>query len=189
MKKRLILVWATLGLALILAVGPANATITFSEFAVGTLVSNQYAPQGVIFSAGPVNNTLPIIANDGAMPGSPVLSPNPVYAGDFFMTFPSPFTFVQFDSGYWDGIGTGVIQAFDPSNNLIANLSNTLIGVETFTFSGLGPIGKIYFNSSGDGAGGDIDNLNAVPLPGTLLLFGSGILGFIGLGGRRFLKR
>src|SRR5438309_10353561 len=81
---------------------PALATtLTFSEFPVGTIVSNQYAPQHVTFSGDLDGN--PIIANDGAMPNSPVLSPNPPYAGTFNINFiDGGAVGVNFDSGYWD---------------------------------------------------------------------------------------
>jgi hypothetical protein len=57
---------------------PASASsylLTFSEFPVGTVITNQYAADGITFSA--LTGNAPIIANDGAMPDSPVLSPNP----------------------------------------------------------------------------------------------------------------
>jgi hypothetical protein len=38
-----------------------------------------------VFSA--LTGNAPIIANDGAMPDSPVLSPNPPFAGDFQWMF------------------------------------------------------------------------------------------------------
>src|SRR3954453_21929853 len=62
------------------ALAPAVAgdpTLTFSEFPVGTVITTQYAAQGVLFSG--LTGNAPIIANDGAMPDSPVLSPNPPF--------------------------------------------------------------------------------------------------------------
>jgi hypothetical protein len=181
------------GLALLIVVaffGTASAvTITFSEYPVGTLVDNQYAGLGVVFSVGPVDGTLPIIANDGAMPGSPVLSPNPPYNGDFWMTFTSPTNYVQFEAGYWDTVSTGLINVYDPFATLLFTATNIGTGPETFTFQGLGNIGAIYFNSENDPAGADIDNLTfyAVPEPSTLLLLGSGFAG-LGLWGRKRFK-
>src|SRR3974390_1698677 len=90
---------------------PASATtLTFSEFAVGTVVTNQYAPQGVVFSG--LTGNAPIIANDGAMPGFPVLIPTPPFAGDFQWTFTGGATGVQFDSGAWDNLGTAVVDVY-----------------------------------------------------------------------------
>jgi len=155
--------------------------ITFSEFPVGTVIDDEYASLGVLFSPGG-DGTLPVIDNDGAMPGSPILRPDGAdyaYAGDFRMVFPTPVTKVSFQSGYWDAIGTGVIDLFDPSLTLIGSFTNTVTGPEDMSFSGLGLIGAVYFDSGNDVAGADIDNLDftPVPEPGTLLLVGVGLAG------------
>lgn len=167
----------TICLVMALVAGTANAVITFNEFPVGTVISNQYAAQGVIFSAGNITQSLPIIAMDGAMPSQPVLSPrnpNP-YAGDFWMQFTVVTDNVQFLSGYWDEIGTAIIDVYDSGMNPLANLTNTTTGPELISISGLGDIGYVYFNSLGDTAGGDIDNL-VVPEPATLCVLGLGSL-------------
>jgi hypothetical protein len=164
--------------------GTANAVITFSEYPVGTLISNQYAGAGVLFLAGNITGRLPQISMDGAMPTEPVLRPTGepdygVYQGDFWMEFTSPMTYVEFDSGYWDNVGSAIIQVYDPGMNYLANLTNVGTGVELISISGLGPIGYVYFNSIGDAAGADIDNLDFIPAPGAILLGGLGV-GFVG---------
>jgi hypothetical protein len=169
---------ASLVLLVVAVSAPANATLlTFSEFPVGTVITNQYAPEGVEFS--PLTGNAPIIADDGAMPTSPVLSPNPPFAGDFQFAFPGGATGVQFDSGFWDTLGTGLIQVFDPANVLLATLTDTTLGVDHIDLSGLGDIGHVTFNSVADPAGADIDNLQfaVVPEPATLLLLGTGLFG------------
>ena len=179
--------WITVLAIVVTVAGAANAAITFSEYPVGTVISNQYAGQGVLFSAGTVTPRLPQISMDGAMPTEPVLRPTGepdyyTYQGDFWMEFPVPASDVTFDSGYWDGVGTGVIKVYDPGMNLLANLSNTSTGVDTIGISGLGPIGYVYFNSIGDGGGADIDNLAVtIPAPGALLLvsLGAGLVGWM----------
>jgi hypothetical protein len=112
-----------------------DAILTFSEFPVGTVITTQYAADGIVFSA--LTGNAPIIANDGAMPDSPVLSPNPPFAGDFQWMFPSGASGVQFDSGSWNNLGTGVIDVFNTSNVLVAALTNTTTGVDHFDLSSL----------------------------------------------------
>ena len=175
-----ILLAAMLGVA-----GTANAVITFDEYPLGTLISNQYAGVGVLFLPGNITPRLPQISMNGAMPTQPVLRPTGepdyyVFQGDFWMKFPSPVTYVEFDSGYWDNPGNAKIDVYDPSMNLLANLTNPGTGVQKISISGLGPLGYVYFNSIGDGAGADIDNL-VIPAPGAILLggIGAGLVGWL----------
>ena len=161
--------------------------ITFSEYPAGTLIDTQYAGLGVTFSGAWAG--LPIIYGDGAMPDSPVLSPNPPFAGTFNIIFPSGATGVQLDSGYWDELETGVITLYNVSNGAIATLTNNTFGVwpspagvEHFDLSGFGTIGHITLNSLADLAGADIDNLqfHPVPEPSTLLILAMGLFGVAG---------
>jgi hypothetical protein len=179
--KRLITICAII----LFVAGTASAVITFDEFPVGTEISNQYAGQGVLFLAGSNTGNLPIIAWDGDMLTWPVLSPQPLYAGDFGMQFTTPVSEVEFTSGYWNEIGTGVINVWSPSAFLLASLSNTVIGPEQISISGLGNIGSIYFNSLHDPAGADIDNLGFTPIPAP----GAILLGSIGIGLVGWLRR
>jgi hypothetical protein len=176
--------------AIVVAVGgtasAAPTLITFSEFPLGTVVDTEYAPVGVVFAAATYN--LPVISMNGAMPTQPILRPDggpSTYRGDFWIQFTDPAINVQFDSGYWDAVGTGVIDVYDPASNLIANLTNTTTGVNVSNLSALGQIGKIYFNSVADVAGADIDNLafESIPAPGAVLL------GSIGVGLVSWLRR
>jgi hypothetical protein len=101
------------------------------------------------------------------------------------MQFTTPVLEVQFDSGYWDGIGTGVINVYGPAMNPLASLSNTTTGANVTNISGMGPVGYIYFNSIGDGAGADLDNLGFSPIPAP----GAILLGSIGIGFVSWLRR
>ena len=189
MKKLLMICAIIIGVAGLASAAPTTL-ITFDEFPVGTMISNQYAGLGVIFHPGNVTPRLPQISWNGAMPTQPVLRPTGepdyyVFQGDFWIQFTTPVVEVQFDSGYWDGVGTAVIDVYDPYMNLLANLSNTTTGVNVTNLSGMGSIGYIYFNSIADGAGGDIDNLGftQIPAPGAILL------GSIGVGFVSWLRR
>ena len=187
--KKLITICLTAGLlAVILCVtGTANAlSITFDEFPVGTVISNQYASEGVLFLPGDVTQRLPQISWDQIMQSQPVLRPTGEpeyydYQGDFWMQFTTPVTNVEFLSGYWNTPQTGVINVYDPGMNLLASLTNRGAGLEQISISGLGNIGNIYFNSISDPYGADIDNLVFTPEPTTICL--------LGLGGLALLKK
>jgi len=167
--------------ALLLTAGAASAaTITFSENPVGTAIDTQYAGLGVVFLPGLGTGMLPVIADDTDMPDTPVLRPDggiSTYAGDFYIAFLTPVTSVSFQSGYWNDIGTGLIQIFDASFNVLGAFTNTTTGPEDMTFSGLGSITYLYFNSYNDPFGADIDNLSfaPVPEPGSALLLAAGL--------------
>jgi len=189
MKKSLVFCTMILGV-----VGTANAApttlITFDEFPLDTLISNQYAGLGLLFHPGDVTPRLPQISMNGAMPTQPVLRATGepdyyMFQGDFWIEFTTPAVQVQFDSGYWDYLGVGVIDVYDPGMTPLASLTNTTTGVNVTSLSGLGPIGHIYFNSIADGAGADIDNLSFQPIPAP----GAILLGSIGVGVVNWLRR
>jgi len=181
MRIKLCTMLALTVLAVSVSAVAGTYTLTFSEFPVGTIVTTQYAADGVTFSG--VTLGPPIIANDGAMPFSPVLSPNPVFAGDFNINFPSGAYNVSFQSGYWDTLGSGVIDVYNTSGGFLGSVTDTGLGPQFMDFSSFGTIGHIYFNSYADPFGADIDNLTFTTTPelGTLLLLGSGLLGTIGV--------
>jgi hypothetical protein len=183
MKKVLMICAILIGVAGLASASPTTL-ITFDEFPLGTLIDTQYAPLGVVFLPGDVTPRLPQISMNGAMPDQPVLRPtgepdNYLYQGDFWVQFTTPAVEVQFDSGYWDTIGTGIINVYDPYMNPIASLSNTTTEVNVTNVTGY--IGYIYFNSVADGAGADMDNLafTPIPAPGAIVLGGIGV-GLIG---------
>lgn len=182
MKKLLMICAILIGVAGLTSAAPTTL-ITFDEFPLETVISNQYAPLGVIFTAATYN--LPVISMNGAMPTAPVLRPDGgpgMFQGDFWIQFPTPVVDVQFISGYWDTVGTGIIDVYGPYGNLLANLTNTTTGPGVVTdLSALGKIGKIYFNTVADGAGADLDNLSfsPIPAPGAIVLGGIGV-GLIG---------
>lgn len=170
--------------------GMANAaptyTITFDEFPLGTMIDDEYAAMGVEFIPGDVTPRLPQISMNGAMPDQPILRPTGepeyiIFQGDFWMHFTTTASEVTFDSGFWDSVGVGVINVYDPYMLPLANLTNTNTGVNVTNISGR--IGYIYFNSIADGAGADIDNLHftQIPTPGAILLcsFGAGVVGWL----------
>ena len=191
MKKSIMMCAIVIVVAGLASAAPTTL-ITFDEFPVGTIIDTDYVGLGVAFLPGDVTGRQPQIADDGFMPGSPVLRPTgepdySMYQGDFWIQFTTPAE-VQFDSGYWDVLGTGVIDVYDPAMNPLASLTNTTTGVNVTSISGMGPVGYIYFSSVADGAGADIDNLGfsvsdvdtiPIPAPGSILLGGIGI-GLIG---------
>ena len=187
MKKLIMICAILIGVAGLASAAPTYL-ITFDEFPLGTLIDDEYAGLGVEFLPGSVTPRLPQLSMNGAMPDAPVLRPTGepdyyLYQGDFWIHFTTTAVDVQFDSGYWDSVGVGVINVYDPYMNPIASLTNTTTGVNVTNITGR--IGYINFNSIGDGAGADIDNLKftQIPAPGAILL------GSIGVGFVSWLRR
>jgi hypothetical protein len=196
MMKKLIMIWAILISVAELASAAPTTLITFDEFPLGTIIDTEYTPLGVAFLPGNVTPRQPQISMDGSMPTQPILRPTgepdfDIFQGDFWIQFTTPAVEVEFISGHWDYPGTGVIDVYDPANNLIASLTNTTIGINVTILTGMEPIGRIYFNSVNDTAGADIDNLafspispspippSPIPAPGAIVLGGIGV-GLIG---------
>jgi hypothetical protein len=135
--------------------------ITFDEFPVGTLITTQYASDGVVFSGTPG----PFIAVDGANPTSPVLSPGASFSGTLDIEFVSPadgttpasVASVAFDVGYLDSLGGVTISTFDIDGNLIDSFATNQLGIQHISLTG--PIHEIEVVTTADPFGAAIDNL------------------------------
>lgn len=137
-----------------------SSLITFSEFPVGTSIANQYQPQGILFGGDS-----PFITTDGANPTSPVLSGTPLFFGSITGTFVDPatgspvvVTSFSLDAGYFDGLGTFDLSWFNKDGALLGSESNTEIGIQTFTVTGVG-IASFQVSDGSDAAGFAIDNV------------------------------
>ena len=165
-----------------LFVSPAQAILLdFNSLAVGTVVTNQFAPQGAIFSG--ISGSATVIFPDLALQ---VLSPNPPYAGDFRVNFLAPMHNVMFDSGFWDQVGTAAIDIYGIGDAYLGSVTNLFThgqlggNYEHFDLTGFGNITRIDFDSVLDPNGGAMDNLqyDSVPEPASLVLLGVGLAGF-----------
>jgi hypothetical protein len=136
--------------------------ITFSEFPVGTLITTQYASDGVVVSGTPGA----VIADDGANPTSPVLSPGDFFSGTLDLEFVSPadgtspasVASVAFDVGFLDSLGGVTITTFDINGNVIDSFATNQLGIQHISLTG--PIHAIEVVTSADPAGAAIDNLS-----------------------------
>lgn len=134
--------------------------ITFDEFPLGTVITTQYASDGVVFSG------TPFIADDGANPTSPVLSPGDFFLGTLDMDFVSPangtspasVASVEFDVGFLDDLGGVTITTFDIHGNVIDSFATDQLGIQHVSLTG--PIHEIEVVTSNDPAGAAIDNLD-----------------------------
>jgi hypothetical protein len=135
--------------------------ITFDEFPVGTLITTQYASDGVLFSGTPG----PFISNDAANPTSPVLSPGAGFSGTLDIEFVSPadgtspasVASVAFDVGYLNSLGGVTISTYDIDGNLIDSFVTNQLGIQHISLTG--PIHEIEVVTTADPFGAAIDNL------------------------------
>lgn len=146
--------------------------ITFSEFPLGTAVSNQYANKGILFSGDS-----PFISTDGSNPTSPVLSGTPQFRGDIEGTFVDPtdgktpvvvesFTL---DAGYFDELASTRIEWFDPAGKRLGQRTNTGYGIERFKIEG-GNIARWRMSIiKTEPAGYAVDNISFTPVQASVL--------------------
>ena len=116
-----------------------NDVITFSEYPVGTAITNQYASQGIVFGG---DN--PFITTDGANPTSPVLSGTPLFVGNIEGQFVDPsdgttpivVESFKLDAGYFDELNSTRIEWFDPNGVKLGQKTNSQFSIETFEIEG-----------------------------------------------------
>lgn len=123
------------GIREVVRLSQTAALITFSEFPVGTEITDQYKDEGIIFAG-----SNPFITTDADNPTSPVLSGTPLFEGAITGTFVVPGTTTpttvesfSLDAGYFDEVGTTELRWFDSNGVLIGSRTNTTFGIETFT--------------------------------------------------------
>ncbi|GEM_PF-2942393 len=148
----------------------SSQVITFSEYSVGTTITNQYKNIGVIFTGGT------FISSDGSNPTSPVLSGSPRFQGPITGRFVIPNTEDQavvksftLDAGYFDNLTSTRIEWFDSDGNKLGQKINSKLGIEQITVEG-GDIAYFTMNVVADEpAGYAIDNLSFVPVGPSIL--------------------
>lgn len=136
------------------------------------------------------------ITDDTASGDSPVLSGSPRFNGPIAVLFSAPVAGVGLSGGYFDAIGGTTIEAYDVFGNSLGSITNSSLGQEFYGLaddSGKNMIAGISFYITGEEpAGFAIDNLtfgsgemvvypddDPVPLPPTIILFGSGCAGLL----------
>lgn len=141
---------------------PLAPTITFSEYALGTInpsynftdvlglgdveVNFAGAFMGQTVTGGnPVTLTgLPtgplalnsavetIITVDGAIPTSPVLSGQPLFNGPIAILFSKPVAAVGLSGGFFDAVGGTSIAAYGTNGAFLGSITNSQTGVEFY---------------------------------------------------------
>ena len=140
--------------------------ITFDDFAVGTVITNQYQSFGVRFG-GSV-----FITNDSAQPTTPVLSGTPLFEGPVSGSFVNPangLLVTQYgftvDVGYINNPGSVKITAFDFSAE---EITHTFANAEGINHIDVTAAGVSYFRIetvSDEAAGFSIDNFRVKTAP------------------------
>jgi hypothetical protein len=142
----------------------ADTVLTFSEFPVGTSITEQYKDQGVVFSGGT------FISPDGANPTSPVLSGSPRFQGPVRGAFvapggsaPATVESLSLDAGYIDEPGSVALSVFNISGGLIKRVLANQSGIDRLTIAAPG-IASFEVKAIGaEPAGFAIDNLTFRP--------------------------
>jgi hypothetical protein len=184
-----------------------DPTVTFDGFFTGQSISNNPgvdcpgaaatacvvgSPSGGILALD-ASSPDTFITTDGANPTSPVLSGTPQFNGAIAVLFSTDQLGVGFDAGFFNANASTAITAFARDGSLLGSVSNISTGVEflgLITDDGSESIAGVFLDLVGDEpAGFAIDNIrfgvvgdvNPVPVPAAIWMFGSGILGLIGM--------
>ncbi len=149
---------------------PSAVTITFSEFPVGTVITNQYAKDDGIVFQGTSAADAQFISNDGANPDSPELSGTPQFAGDVGAHFVLPNTnqpatvdSVSMDVGYIDNPGSTQVNAYDSNGALLGSVVANQIGFNHLTIAFKGIASFVVTSVSDEAAGFGVDNVSFIP--------------------------
>jgi hypothetical protein len=142
----------------------AQPIITFSEFPVGTSITNQYQTDGIVFTG---DN--PYITTDGSNPTSPVLSGTPRFQGSITGTFFVPGTTApqrtgvlafSVDVGYIDNPNSVEVVYFDIKGKRLGSLLASAFGIDTLNVTSSIPIGSFTVHSvTNEPYGWAIDNV------------------------------
>jgi Dockerin type I domain len=118
-----------------------SQAITFSEFPVGTRISNQYSTlwnKDVVFGPDPATITI-----DSSTPTSPVLSGVPRFSGPISGYFVDPgsgknmtIASFNFTAGFFDKVGSTRVTWYDPTGAVLGQVINERNGAETFMITG-----------------------------------------------------
>jgi hypothetical protein len=147
------------------ASNPSTTLITFSEYPVGTVVTNQYKNKGIVFD-GDTSTDTQFITTDGSNPTSPVLSGTPLFTGDVGARFvvpgtaaPATVNSVSLDVGYIDNPGSTIVTAYGSNGGLLGTVVASQTGINHLTLAFPG-IARFLVESIGsEPAGFAIDNV------------------------------
>jgi hypothetical protein len=114
-----------------------SVVITFNEFPIGTQISDQYKPQGILFFGNS-----PFITDDPDVSTSPVLSGTPEFQGAIEGIFVNPadgnariVNGFQLSAGEFNSIGSVELTWFDLSGKVLGAKRNSQTSIETFTIA------------------------------------------------------
>jgi hypothetical protein len=155
---------------------PRGSTeITFSEYAIGTIIKDQYQKDGVVFlvdkvkSGGKTTYSPCEIYADDADPTSPALAnfAHGDYSGPILGKFVDPNTGANgtvkqfsFDAGYFNDTGTTLVEWFNAKHKMIGEEKDTTLGYEHFNIASATPIASFEIVTHGKEASGfSFDNL------------------------------
>jgi len=150
-----------------------------------TDIMNSYGFAGSVFATAPeVANGIAPLGTDNFIQN---MAPSEVHEFSFY--FEHPLSSVSFDWGVESDpfvFTADGVEVFSEPYHLWESDNIEIV----FADYGLGPVSLLGFH---DGYGGEIamDNLEVTPTPepATLLLLGSGLMSFAGVGRKRFMKR